>query len=186
MAENIKLVEEIGEHLSAISSLLGFEITESNKDTPYRVAKMYCDEIFKNRNDLNRAELDAKMKVFPAENCNPVKVVVPFYSTCEHHWMPFMGNVTVTYIPKDLIIGLSKIPRVVKYFSKRPQLQERLTTDIGEYLCSLINPQYLKVEVEAEHTCVSARGIESPCHTVTVYEFGGRNESSSWAKAFNV
>lgn len=171
-----ELVKEIAGHISAISSLLGFPVTESNKDTPLRVAKMYCNELFRNRNNRHLNELNAKMKVFPAENHNPVSVEVPVNSSCEHHWLPFMGNVVVTYVPKDKIIGLSKIPRVVDYFSKKPQLQERLTTEIGEYLVSVIDPEYLSVRMVATHTCVSIRGAKSPCKTTTVYEYGGENE----------
>lgn len=170
-----ELVKEIAGHISAISSLLGFPVTESNKDTPLRVAKMYCNELFRNRNNRHLNELNAKMKVFPAENHNPVSVEVPVNSSCEHHWLPFMGNVVVTYVPKDKIIGLSKIPRVVDYFSKKPQLQERLTTEIGEYLVSVIDPEYLSVRMVATHTCVSIRGAKSPCKTTTVYEYGGIN-----------
>lgn len=168
-----ELVKEIAGHISAISSLLGFPVTESNKDTPLRVAKMYCNELFRNRNNRHLNELNDKMKVFPAENHNPVSVEVPVNSSCEHHWLPFMGNVVVTYVPKDKIIGLSKIPRVVDYFSKKPQLQERLTTEIGEYLVSVIDPEYLSVRMIATHTCVSIRGAKSPCKTTTVYEYGG-------------
>ena len=170
-----ELVKEIAGHISAISSLLGFPVTESNKDTPLRVAKMYCNELFRNRNNRHLNELNAKMREFPAENHNPVSVEVPVNSSCEHHWLPFMGNVVVTYVPKDKIIGLSKIPRVVDYFSKKPQLQERLTTEIGEYLVSVIDPEYLSVRMVATHTCVSIRGAKSPCKTTTVYEYGGTN-----------
>lgn len=170
------LIEKIAGHISAISSLLGIEVTESNKDTPLRVAKMYCNELFANRNNLNIEKLDEKMKVFPAENNNPVTVEVPVNSSCEHHWLPFMGTVSVTYIPKDKIIGLSKIPRVVEFFSKKPQLQERLTTEIGEYLVSVIDPKYLSVRMVATHTCVSIRGAKSPCTTTTVFEYDGGKE----------
>ena len=167
-----KVIKEIAEHISAISSLLGIEVTESNKDTPLRVAKMYCNELFRFR-DNPLYVLDAFMKVFPAENHNPVTVEVPVNSVCEHHWLPFMGTVSVTYVPKDKIIGLSKIPRVVDFFSKKPQLQERLTTEIGEYLVSVIDPEYLCVRMVATHTCVSMRGAKSPCKTTTTYEYGG-------------
>lgn len=167
------LIEEISGHISAISSLLGIPVTESNKDTPLRVAKMYCNELFLNRNNDNIKELDSRMKVFPAENHDPVTVTVPFNSVCEHHWLPFMGEVTVTYVPADTIIGLSKIPRVVKFFSKKPQLQERLTSEIGDYLSKIINPTYLSVRIKATHTCVSIRGIETACETVTCYEYSG-------------
>ena len=167
------LIEEIAVHISAISSLLGIEVTDSNKDTPVRVAKMYCNELFKSRNNEGKEELDSKMAVFPAESNDPVTVEVPFYSICEHHWLPFFGTVSVTYVPDKTIIGLSKIPRVIEYFSKKPQLQERFTTEIGEYLVSVIDPKYLSVRVVAEHTCVSMRGAKSPCSTTTVYEYEG-------------
>lgn len=167
------LIKEIAVHISAISSLLGIEVTDSNKDTPVRVAKMYCNELFKSRNNEGKEELDSKMTVFPAESNDPVTVEVPFYSMCEHHWLPFFGTVSVTYVPDKTIIGLSKIPRVVEFFSKKPQLQERFTTEIGEYLVSVIDPKYLSVRVVAEHTCVSMRGAKSPCSTTTVYEYEG-------------
>lgn len=165
------LIKEIAVHISAISSLLGIEVTDSNKDTPVRVAKMYCNELFKSRNNEGKEELDSKMAVFPAESNDPVTVEVPFYSMCEHHWLPFFGTVSVTYVPDKTIIGLSKIPRVVEFFSKKPQLQERFTTEIGEYLVSVIDPKYLSVRVVAEHTCVSMRGAKSPCKTSTIFEY---------------
>lgn len=165
------LIKEIAVHISAISSLLGIEVTDSNKDTPVRVAKMYCNELFKSRNNEGKEELDSKMAVFPAESNDPVTVEVPFYSICEHHWLPFFGTVSVTYVPDKTIIGLSKIPRVIEYFSKKPQLQERFTTEIGEYLVSAIDPKYLSVRVVAEHTCVSMRGAKSPCKTSTIFEY---------------
>lgn len=107
-------------------------------------------------------------------NNHPVTVRgIEFSSTCEHHWLPFMGVAEVSYIPSDTIIGLSKIPRVVKYFSQKPQLQENLTNEIGEYLFNLLNPKWIKVTLIATHTCVMCRGAESNCETETVYENGG-------------
>lgn len=166
-------VEQIKEHVQAISDILGIEESESNRLTSLRVAKMYCNELFKNRNGANLEELNSCMKLFPNEGTDaPVTVKdIEFFSTCEHHWMPFMGVVTVSYVPDDSIIGLSKIPRVVKYFSQRPQLQERLTNDIGDYLVNLLQPKSLKVEVEAVHTCVMCRGAESKCSTITMFEW---------------
>lgn len=168
-------VEEIKKHIEAIADILGIEKNASNENTPLRVAKMYCNELFKNRNGANLEELNSRMKVFPNEGVNtPVTVSeIEFCSTCEHHWLPFMGKVTVSYVPDKSIIGLSKIPRVVKYFSQRPQLQERLTKDIGEYLADLLQPKSLTVVVEATHTCVMCRGAESHCNTTTSYEFKG-------------
>lgn len=166
-------VEEIKKHIEAISDILGFEKTDSNENTPLRVAKMYCNELFKNRNNENIEELNSQMKLF---DYAPVGVTQPivmrgieFHSTCEHHWLPFMGIAEVAYKPTNKIIGLSKIPRVVKYFSQKPQLQEKLTNEIGEYLFNLLQPEWIKVKLIATHTCVMCRGAESDCETETSY-----------------
>ena len=133
---------------------------------------MWCNELFANRNDRNLGELNDKMKVFPNTYESEMVIVkdIPFNSICEHHWLPFSGKVTVGYIPSDNVIGLSKIPRVVKYFSKRPQLQEQLTSQIGDYLENLLEPYAIFVEVEATHQCVKCRGAESDCSTKTYYK----------------
>lgn len=169
-------VLKIAEHIKEISSLLGIEVTDSNKDTPYRVAKMYVREVFKNQNS-NIFELDSQMKLFNNEGTTmPVTVKdIPFNSMCEHHWLPFMGTVSVSYTPNDKIIGLSKIPRVVKFFSKKPQLQERLTNEIGQYLVDLLKPKYLTVSLKATHTCVMCRGAESPSETITQFVYRGES-----------
>lgn len=167
-------VEEIRKHVAAISAILGIEETESNENTPLRVAKMYCNELFLNRNNAHIEELNSRMKLFdytPAGSVRQAITVrnIEFHSTCEHHWMPFMGYAEVSYIPSDKIIGLSKIPRVVKFFSQKPQLQEKLTNEIGEYLFDLLKPQWISVRLTATHTCVMCRGAESDCETVTEY-----------------
>ena len=165
-------VEAIKEHIRAIMDILEIKETESNKNTPLRVAKMWCNELFKNRNNRNIEELNDRMKVFPNEYSSEMVIVkdIDFNSICEHHWLPFSGKVTVGYVPSDKVIGLSKIPRVVKYFSQKPQLQEQLTTEIGNYLVDLLNPHALFVEVEATHQCVKCRGAESDCSTKTYFK----------------
>lgn len=165
-------VEEIKEHVKAIMKILEIPITESNKDTPLRVAKMWCNELFENRNNRNIEELNNHMKTFPNNYGSDMVIVrdIEFNSMCEHHWLPFSGKVTVGYVPNKTVIGLSKIPRVVKYFSRKPQLQEQLTTEIGEYLYNLLEPNAIFVEVEATHQCVKCRGAESDCSTHTNYK----------------
>lgn len=164
----------IASHLSDIMSLLEIPITESNKDTPYRVAKMWVTEIFANRNNSNiQEELIDKIKLFPNDYTTGEIIVIkdiPFNSTCEHHWLPFSGTVSVGYVPSDKIIGLSKVPRVVKYFSKQPQLQEKLTANIGEFLFDCLSPYALFVKVSAKHQCVMCRGAESDCTTETYFK----------------
>ena len=167
-------VEAIKEHIEEIMKILELPITESNKNTPLRVAKMWCNELFANRNDRHIGELSDKMKLFPNEYSSEMVIMrdIEFNSTCEHHWLPFSGKVTVGYVPDKTVIGLSKIPRVIKYFSKRPQLQEQLTTQIGDYLCAILQPLALYVEVESTHQCVKCRGAESDCSTITCYKGG--------------
>ena len=164
-------VEAIKEHIEAIMDILEIPRTESNKNTPLRVAKMWCNELFVNRNNNNIEDLKARMKTFPNEYGSDIVIVkdIDFNSICEHHWLPFSGKVTVGYVPSDRVIGLSKIPRVVKYFSKKPQLQEQLTTEIGEFLLDLLKPHALFIEVESTHQCVKCRGAESDCVTRTSY-----------------
>ena len=168
---NNEIVEQIEEHLEEIMNILELERTPSNEGTPRRIAKMYANELFANRNNRNIEELDAKMKVFDNDYGNDVIVMkdIDFNATCEHHWLPFSGKVTVAYVPYKKVIGLSKIPRVVKYFSKQPTLQEKLGKDIGDYLFKTIQPFMLIVVIKSTHSCVKCRGAESDCETATQY-----------------
>lgn len=183
-------VEEIKNHIEAISEILGFEKTDSNENTPLRVAKMYCNELFKNRNNNNIEELNSQMKLFDYTSKGKLQPItmsgIEFHSTCEHHWLPFMGVAEVSYIPSDKIIGLSKIPRVVKYFSQKPQLQEKLTNEIGEYLFNLLNPVWISVKLTATHTCVMCRGAESNCSTETTYTNQVSHKSPATVSGFYV
>lgn len=162
----------IQHHVESIMSILGVERNNSTVGTPSRVAKMYVNEVFKNVNNENIEELNDSMTCFNKNfDGNELVIVkdIPFYSMCEHHLMPFSGKITVGYVPQDKIIGLSKIPRVVKYFSKKPQLQERLVNEIADYLQGLLGSDALFVlATDTIHTCVSARGIETYCETDTI------------------
>lgn len=165
-------IKEIEKHLEEVMNILEIPKTISNQDTPHRVAKMWCNELFQNRNNNNIKDLDTNMKLFPNEYSSDMIIIrdIEFTSTCEHHWLPFIGKATIGYIPDNNVVGLSKIPRVVKYFSKKPQLQEQLTTEIGSYLYKVLNPKAIFVEVEAKHECVSCRGIENNCSTYTIFK----------------
>ena len=169
--QNKKKIKKLTSLFEQVLDTLELEITDSVKDTPKRVAKMYVNELFSSING-NSEEFNSLMTLFDAPNNEPITIETPFYSMCEHHLLPFYGTVKVTYIPSDKIIGLSKIPRVVDYFSRKPQLQERLTQEIGEYLFDLLKPQWLDVYVVAEHMCVSMRGAKEPCKTSTHWHGG--------------
>lgn len=175
-------VEAIKEHIKAIMEILEIPITESNKNTPLRIAKMWCNELFANRNNSYLQEFKETMTTFSNNYGSDMVIVkdIPFSSTCEHHWLPFSGTVTVGYVPNGEVVGLSKIPRVVKYFSKKPQLQEQLTTEIGEFLDGLLEPHALYVEVTATHQCVKCRGAESDCSTRTYFKIAHPGFEETW------
>ena len=164
-------VEGIREHIEEIMKILEIEKTESNAQTPLRIAKMWVNELFANRNNKNMDELNASMKLFSISDDLTDNIVImkdiPFNSMCEHHWMPFSGKICIGYVPTTKIVGLSKIPRAVKFFSKKPQLQEKLVEEIADYLFKVIKPKALFVLAEATHTCVVCRGIESRGETDT-------------------
>jgi GTP cyclohydrolase I len=128
-------------------------------ETPRRVARMY-EELFGGLHD----DPAVHTKKFFKENYNEIVLVrdISFNSTCEHHLMPFMGKVHIGYIPDGRVIGLSKLARVVEVFSRRPQVQERMTENIAELLYRELNAQAVAVVVEAEHTCMTVRGVKKP------------------------
>ena len=131
------------------------------KDTPVRVAQMYA-ELFSGVNSLP----DENIKIFKEdENQNDLIVIkdIPVYSMCEHHLLPFVGKAHIRYIPRNgRIMGLSKFARIVDCFAKCPQIQERLTSQIADFIFSKLNPQGVEVVIEAEHLCMTMRGIR--CH----------------------
>lgn len=132
---------------------------EGLKDTPLRISKMY-EEIFKG---LNEDPKDHLSKTFTVDNDNLViEKDIHFYSMCEHHFLPFFGKAHIAYIPNGKVVGLSKLARTVEVFARRPQLQERLTEQIGNALLDNLDCKGVMVVVEAEHLCMSMRGIKKP------------------------
>jgi GTP cyclohydrolase I len=177
-------VENIKEHIEEIMKLLEIPVNNSTENTPLRIAKMYCNEVFLNRNNYNIDKLNASMKVFDnVDNLKDMVVVkdIDFSSMCEHHFMPFIGKIAVGYVPNEKIIGLSKIPRAVEFFSKKPQLQERLVKEIADYLFEVIQPLAIFViAYDTTHTCVLCRGVESVANTVcTSKKYSGKINPSN-------
>lgn len=129
-------------------------------DTPKRVAKMYAD-VFSGINEDPKSYMET---FFSVDHDEMVLVKdISFYSMCEHHFLPFFGKVSVAYIPKNAkITGLSKLVRVVDSVSKQPQLQERLTSQIADAIMEALDPEGVAVVVDAEHMCMSMRGVKNP------------------------
>lgn len=170
----------IQEHFKAIMETMGLDLTdESLQGTPYRVAKMYIKEIFQGLNPENRPNI----KVFPNTYGYKKMLVernITLHSTCEHHFVPILGKAHVAYIPNKHVIGLSKLNRIVQYYGKRPQVQERLNRQIMEDLKETLQTDDVAVIIEAKHLCVSTRGIEDiQSDTVTV-EYSGKFLSESY------
>lgn len=169
-AKKYKL-KEIEKHIEGIMDILGIYRNDSTEGTPRRIAKMYMDELFSSLKPDSLQELNNKMKLFDntMEDADLIVVKdIPFYSTCEHHFLPFFGKVAIGYVPGDKILGLSKFPRIVKHFSKLPQLQERLTSDIANYVADITECKLVIVKIyDTTHTCCTARGVESEGSTNT-------------------
>jgi len=156
-----ELVGRIGAHVAAIMQELNLNLDDPNfRHTPERVAKMYL-EMF--RGIFEGAE--PKVTTFPNEEGYHHMVIereIPFYSMCAHHFVPFYGHAHIAYIPQARIVGLSKLPRILEFYAKRPQLQERLTEQIAEFLWSKLEPLGVMVVIEARHLCVEMRGVKKP------------------------
>ena len=143
----------------------------SLKDTPRRVAEMY-NEIFAGLN----MDPEKLIKKFKTEEYNEIILIkdIPLYSMCEHHFIPFIGKAHVGYIPKSgTYTGLSKIVRIVEIFAKRPQVQERLTQQIADTLAKNLDPKGVIVVIEAEHLCMSMRGVKKPGTTTVTSALRG-------------
>lgn len=151
----------IAHHVRGILTALGLDLADPNlAETDLRVAKMYM-EMFG-----GLAEgAEPKVTTFPNEEGYSHMVMekqIPFYSMCAHHLIPFYGHAHIAYIPRDRILGLSKFARILEFYAKRPQLQERLTEQVVTYLDSQLQPLGAMVVIEARHLCVEMRGVKKP------------------------
>ncbi len=152
-------VQRMAGHMAAIMRELNLDLDDANFiQTPERVAKMYL-EMFHGLFEGS----EPKVTTFPNEEGYHHMVIereIPFYSMCAHHFVPFYGHAHIAYIPDGQIVGLSKLPRILEFYAKRPQLQERLTEQVAEFLWSRLKPLGVMVVVEARHLCVEMRGVK--------------------------
>lgn len=152
--------EKIKEGVRLLLEGIGEDIhREGIQETPDRIARMY-EEIFGGMEESAAAHLAKRFAVEDAQMVLEKDVV--FYSICEHHLMPFYGKAHVAYIPNGEVVGLSKLARTVEVFAKRPQLQERMTAQIADAIMKELSPKGVMVVVEAEHMCMTMRGIKKP------------------------
>ena len=171
---NEKKKEIISEHFKVIMETLGLDLTDDSlKGTPHRFAKMYVEEIFSGLDPANKpitALFDNKYQYGEML----VEKNITVFSTCEHHLLPIYGKAHVAYFAKDRVVGLSKMNRIVDYYSRRPQVQERLNIQIVKALQKILKTDDVACIIDAKHMCVNSRGIRHiDCSTVTG-EFGGK------------
>ena len=150
--------------------------SEGLRETPRRIAAMY-QELFEG---LNQDPVEA-LSVGFEEGHDEMVILreIPFYSMCEHHFLPFQGKAHVGYLPDGRIVGLSKIARALEIFARRPQVQERLTTQLAECIEDVLHARGVGVVIEAEHTCMTARGIKKPGATMVTSAMRGRFRSDA-------
>ncbi|ACY40570.1 GTP cyclohydrolase I [Blattabacterium sp. (Blattella germanica) str. Bge] len=178
-------IEKIEEHFFQIMETLGLDMNDDSlRRTPKRVAKMFIQEIFSGLNPKNTPTLsifDNKYKY----NQMLIEKNITVYSTCEHHFLPIVGKAHVGYISNGKVIGLSKINRIVNFYAKRPQVQERLTMQIVESLQKMLKTQDVACVIKAKHLCVNSRGIRDiDSSTVTTELVGSFKKNSEIRREF--
>jgi GTP cyclohydrolase IA len=166
--------QKIAYHFKKIMEVLDLDLSDNSLiNTPERVAKMYVDELFSGLNDENKPAI-SKFE----NNYNYKGIIleknIQLYSMCEHHFVPIIGKAHVAYFANEKIIGLSKINRIVSYISKRPQIQEKLTVQIVDYLKNVLETENVACVIEAQHLCVSMRGIKDETSLTTTAEYSGK------------
>ena len=176
--------QKIAYYFKKIMEELDLDLTDHSLiKTPERVAKMYVDELFSGLDEKNEPSI-SKFE----NNYNYKGIIlekdIQLYSICEHHFVPIIGKAHVAYFANEKIIGLSKINRIVSYFSKRPQVQEKLTVQIVNYLKNVLETENVACVIEAQHLCVSMRGIKDESSLTTTAEYSGKFLDSSVKNEF--
>jgi GTP cyclohydrolase IA len=183
MDDDLKM-ELIAKHFREIMHILGMDLTDDSlKGTPNRVAKMYVKEVFSGLNPKNKPTA----KLFDNKyeyNEMLVERDITFYSYCEHHFVPIYGKAHVAYISSGKVIGLSKINRIVQYYAKRPQVQERMTVQIANELKKILKTENVGVVVDAVHMCVSSRGVGDTNSRTGTAHFSGKFSEENTKKEF--
>ena len=177
-------IDRIEKHFREIMTILGLDLNDDSLNgTPRRVAKMYVKEVFSGLNPKNRPHAKLFENKYNYDQML-VEKDITFYSHCEHHFVPIYGKAHVAYFSSGKVIGLSKINRIVQYFAKRPQVQERLTVQIGKEMERVLLTQDVAVVIDANHMCVASRGVgDTNSKTGTAY-FSGKFNDENIRKEF--
>lgn len=171
---NDQKIKKIAEHFSQIMDILGLDLKDDSlSGTPQRVAKMYVNEIFRGLNPANKPAITTFENKYQYKRL-VIERNIPLQSTCEHHFQPIFGVAHVAYIPNGRVIGLSKLNRIVDFFARRPQVQERLVMQIAEELKKVLHTEDVAVYIDARHMCVQARGVEHHGASTITAEYGGK------------
>jgi GTP cyclohydrolase I len=161
-------------HFREIMNIMGLDLTDDSlRDTPKRVAKMYVKEHFSGLNPANKPRVALFENKYNYQQM-VLEKDISFYSNCEHHFVPIIGKAHVGYISNGVVVGLSKINRIVEYYSKRPQVQERMTIQIANELMESLKTEDVAVVIEAKHLCVSSRGIKDDTSLTTTSALFGQ------------
>jgi GTP cyclohydrolase I len=176
-------VELIQKHFREIMHIMGLDLNDDSlAGTPERVAKMFIQEIFSGLNPANKPAVRLFENKYQY-NQMLVEKDITFYSSCEHHFVPIIGKAHVAYISSGKVIGLSKINRIVQYYARRPQVQERLTVQIATELAEALQTEHVAVVLDAAHLCVSMRGIQDESsRTITSQYLGKFQEEATRAE----
>ena len=176
---NAEKIKKIQSHFKEIMETLGLDLTDDSlKGTPERVAKMYVQEIFSGLDPANKPKIALFENKYQYDQML-VEKDISFYSNCEHHFVPIFGKAHVAYISNGSVIGLSKLNRIVQYFAKRPQVQERLTIQIAKELQKALNTDDVAVIIDAKHLCVSSRGVQDNASATVTSFYGGKFENET-------
>ncbi len=180
-------VSIIQEYFKGIMLTLGLDLNDDSlQGTPYRVAKMYVKEMFQGLKPSEKPKISLFDNKYQYGKML-VEKNISFYSCCEHHFLPIYGKAHIAYISSGKVIGLSKLHRILNYYSKRPQVQERMTVQIFKDLKKVLNTEDVAVYIDAFHLCVSSRGIKDITSSTVTLESGGVfKEEKKWAEFMSI
>lgn len=179
--EKMQIIER---HFKVVMETLGLDLTDDSlQGTPHRVAKMFVQEIFGGLNPANKPKISVFDNTYHYDKML-VEANIEFNSTCEHHFLPIVGKAHIGYVSSGKVIGLSKLNRIVDYYARRPQVQERMTMQIFNELKEVLQTDNIMVVIEAEHLCVSSRGIKDSSSYTSTLQYGGVFEDKDMRRDF--